>query len=627
MTQKPPTDVIERAHKEHLGSLPLGDTTDFADADRGLIASLQPCVIKAADGRVVWDNDAYSFLTGDAPTSVHPSLWRQSMLAAKQGLYEVVEGIYQVRGFDLSNISFIETDTGVIVIDPLISTEVAAAALKLYREHRGGDRPVVAVIYTHSHVDHFGGVLGVTNQDDVDAGRVSVLAPEGFIEHAVQENVYAGTAMTRRATYMYGTFVACSPQGQVGCGLGQRTSTGQVAVITPTVIITTTGEKHTIDGLRDRIPDGAGHRGARRDALLLPALPRTVHGGERNSQPAQPVDAARRARPRPPRLVRLPHRSDREASPPRVDVAFASHHWPTWGRDRIIEFLSTQRDLYAYLHDQTLRLLNQGYTGAEIAEQFRMPPALEKAWHTHGYYGSVSHNVKAVYQRYMGWFDGNPGRLWAHPPEALAKRYVDALGGIDRVVELAGTAFNEGDFRWAATLLDHATFADPENPQVRGLYADTLEQLAYGAENATWRNFFLSGATELRDGNFGTATSAASPSLLAQLTPEQMFDMLAISINGPRAWDVNLAIDVTFADTGANYRLTLRNGVLVYRKRPADESTANATVRLDNKVRLLMFAAGDRTSEGISITGDADALTTLLGVLDAPDPNFNIITP
>ena len=626
MTPKPPTDVIERAHKEHLGSLPLDDTTDFADADRGLIASLQPCVVKAADGRVVWDNDAYSFLTGDAPTSVHPSLWRQSTLAAKQGLYEVVEGIYQVRGLDLSNISFIETDSGIIVIDPLISTEVAAAALQLYREHRGGDRPVVAVIYTHSHVDHFGGVLGVTNQQDVDTGKVSVLAPEGFIEHAVQENVYAGTAMARRATYMYGTSVARGPQGQVGCGLGQRTSTGEVAVITPTVTVTTTGEKHTIDGLEIEFQMAPGTEAPAEMHFYFPRY-RALCMAENATHNLHNLLTLRGA------LVRDPHvwsgylTEAIENFTDSVDVAFASHHWPTWGRERVIEFLSTQRDLYAYLHDQTLRLLNQGYTGAEIAEQFRMPPALEKAWHTHGYYGSVSHNVKAVYQRYMGWFDGNPARLWPHPPEALAKRYVEALGGIDRVAELAEKAFGEGDFRWAATLLDHATFTDAKDPKVRGLYADTLEQLAYGAENATWRNFFLSGATELREGNFGTATSAASPSLLAQLTPEQMFDTLAISVNGPRAWDVNLAIDITFADIDTNYRLTLRNGVLVYRKRPADESTANAAVRLDSKLRLLMFAAGDRTSPGISITGDADALPALLGVLDAPDPKFNIVTP
>jgi alkyl sulfatase BDS1-like metallo-beta-lactamase superfamily hydrolase len=626
MTQKPPTEAIERSHKEYLGNLPLDDTRDFADAERGLIASLQPCVITSADGRVVWDNDAYSFLTGEAPVSVHPSLWRQSMLAAKQGLYEVVEGIYQVRGFDISNISFVETDNGIIVIDPLISTEVAAAALQLYREHRGGHRPVVAVIYTHSHVDHFGGVLGVTSQAEVDAGKVSVLAPEGFIEHAVQENVYAGTAMTRRATYMYGTLLSRGPRGQVGCGLGQNTSTGQVGVINPTVIITTTGEKHTIDGVEIEFQMAPGTEAPAEMHFYFPRY-RALCMAENATHNLHNLLTLRGA------LVRDPHvwsgylTEAIDHFTDDVEVAFASHHWPTWGRERVIEFLSTQRDLYGYLHDQTLRLLNQGYTGAEIAEQFQLPPALEKAWHTHGYYGSVSHNVKAIYQRYMGWFDGNPARLWPHPPEALAKRYVAALGGIERVVEHAQQAFDEGDFRWAATLLDHATFTDSEHPKVRDLYADTLEQLAYGAENATWRNFFLSGATELRDGNFGTATTAASPSLLSQLTPEQMFDTLAISINGPAAWDLNLAIDITFSDVDTNYRLTLRNGVLVYRKRAADEATASATVRLDSKLRLLMFAAGDRTSPGISISGDADALPALLGVLDTPDPKFNIITP
>jgi alkyl sulfatase BDS1-like metallo-beta-lactamase superfamily hydrolase len=626
MTSKPPTPAIERAHKEHLATLPFDDTQDFADADRGLIASLSPCVIKAADGHVVWDNDMYSFLAGDAPASVHPSLWRQSQLAAKQGLYEVVGGIYQVRGLDLSNISFIETDSGVIVIDPLISTEVAAAALAFYREHRGADRPVVAVIYTHSHVDHFGGVLGVTSQQEVDAGKVSVIAPEGFIEHAVQENVYAGTAMARRATYMYGTLVGCGPQGQVGCGLGQRTSTGEVAVIAPTVVVRETGEKHTIDGLEIEFQMAPGTEAPAEMHFYFPRY-RALCMAENATHNLHNLLTLRGA------LVRDPHvwsgylteAIDRFTD--NVDVAFASHHWPTWGRERIIEFLATQRDLYAYLHDQTLRLLNKGYTGVEIAEQFQMPPALEKAWHTHGYYGSVSHNVKAVYQRYMGWFDGNPGRLWAHPPEALSPRYVEAIGGLARVVELAQRAFDDGDFRWAATLLDHAVFTDADHPGLRELYADTLEQLGYGAENATWRNFFLSGATELRGGNFGTATTPASPSMLSQLTPEQMFDTLAISIDGPRAWDLDLALDVSFADTATNYRLTVHNGVLVYRKRPAEAASATATIRLDNKLRLLMLATGDFTSPGFAVTGDANALPALIGVLDTPDPKFNIVTP
>jgi alkyl sulfatase BDS1-like metallo-beta-lactamase superfamily hydrolase len=625
MDQQPPTATIESAHRESLQNLPFDDTADFDDADRGFIAAQQPCVIKAADGRVVWDNDVYAFLTGDAPATVHPSLWRQSALASKQGLYEVVEGVYQVRGFDLSNISFIEGDTGVIVIDPLICTETAAAALALYRAHRG-DRPVVAVIYTHSHVDHFGGVLGVTSQADVDAGKVAVLAPEGFVAHAVQENVYAGTAMTRRATYMYGTLLDIGPAGQVGCGLGQRTSTGEVAMIVPTIDVRQTGEQHTIDGVDIEFQMAPGTEAPAEMHFYFPRY-RALCMAENATHNLHNLLTLRGA------LVRDPHvwagylTEAIDTFADRADVVFASHHWPTWSRDRIVEFLSLQRDLYAYLHDQTLRLLNQGFNGAEIAEHFQLPPALEKAWHTHGYYGSVSHNVKAVYQRYMGWFDGNPARLWAHPPEALASRYVDALGGVDRVVELARKAFDEGDFRWAATLLDHAVFADADHAGARALYADTLEQLAYGAENAVWRNFFLSGATELRTGNFGTATQATSPTLLSQLSVEQMFDSFAININGPRAWDLDVAVDVTFLDMGTNYRLTLRNGVLVYRKAPADQATAAATIKLANKLRLLTFAAGDTDSPGLQVTGDAGALPSIIAVLDRPNPSFNIVTP
>ncbi|BBX75469.1 MBL fold metallo-hydrolase [Mycobacterium shinjukuense] len=621
---KPPTAVIASAHGKH--SLPWDDTTDFDDADRGFIAALSPCVIKAADGRVVWDNDAYAFLGGPPPTSVHPSLWRQSTLAAKQGLYEVVPGIYQVRGFDISNISFVEGDTGLIVIDPLISTEVAAAALELYRAHRGGDRPVVAVIYTHSHVDHFGGVLGVTTQADVDAGKVAVLAPEGFSAHAVQENVYAGPAMTRRATYMYGTMLDRGPQGQVGCGLGQAPSTGEVGVINPTVNIRTTGQTHRIDGVEIEFQMAPGTEAPAEMHFYFPKY-RALCMAENATHNLHNLLTLRGA------LVRDPHAWSGylteaiDTFADRTDVVFASHHWPTWGHQRIVEFLSLQRDLYAYLHDQTLRLLNQGYTGVEIAEIFQLPPALERAWHTHGYYGSVSHNVKAIYQRYMGWFDGNPARLWPHPPEALGPRYVDAIGGIDRVVQLAQQAFDSGDFRWAATLLDHAVFTDSDHGGARALYADTLEQLGYGAENATWRNFFMSGAAELRVGNVGTATQTTSLTLLSQLTPEQIFDGLAIRVNGPRSWELDIAIDVTFRDVDANYRLTLRNGVLVHRERPADPATATVTVRLDTKSRLLGVAAGDFSSAGLEVSGDQTALRSLLGVLEEPDPGFNIVTP
>ena len=635
MQQKPPTATIAAANHAHREDLPFTDTRDFEDADRGFLGALQPGVVTAADGRVVWDNDSYGFLDGEAPDSVHPSLWRQSQLCAKQGLYEVVRasgatgddapGIYQVRGLDLSNISFIEGDTGIIVIDPLVSTETAAAALALYRTHRG-DRPVVAVIYTHSHVDHFGGVLGVTSQAEVDAGKVAIIAPEGFTEHAVQENVYAGTAMARRASYMYGAVLARGAQGQVGCGLGQYPSLGEVALIVPTVDIKRTGETHVVDGVDIEFQMAPGTEAPAEMHFYFPKF-RALCMAENATHNLHNLLTLRGA------LVPDPHgwagylTEAIDTFTDRTDVVFASHHWPTWGRDNIVEYLSLQRDLYAYLHDQTLRQLNQGFTGIEIAENFQMPPALEKAWHTHGYYGSVSHNVKAVYQRYMGWFDGNPGRLWQHPPQALGPRYVAAIGGIDRVVELAKDAFDDGDYRWAATLLDHAIFTDENHQGARELYGDTLEQLAYGAENAVWRNFFLSGATELRDGSFGTPTQTTSPSLMSQLTPEQIFDTLAININGPRAWDLDLTIDVRFVDTATDYRLTLRNGVLVHRKIANPASEATATVTFASKLRLLAFAAGDRDSPGVQFTGDAAALPTLLGVVDRPDPGFAIITP
>ncbi len=625
MNSKPPSDLIAAANRAHRDTLPFEDNRDFADADRGFIGALEPGVVTGAGGKVVWDNDSYGFLAADAPDSVHPSLWRQSQLCIKQGLYEVVEGIYQVRGLDLSNISFIEGDTGVIVIDPLVSTETAAAALALYRAHRG-ERVVTAVIYTHSHVDHFGGVLGVTSQADVDAGRVQVLAPEGFVEHAVQENVYAGTAMTRRAAYMYGAVLARGPQGQVGCGLGQAPSLGEVALIVPTIDVRSTGETHTVDGVQIEFQMAPGTEAPAEMHFYFPQF-RALCMAENATHNLHNLLTLRGA------LVRDPHgwagylTEAIDSFGDRTDVVFASHHWPTWGRENIVECLSLQRDLYSYLHDQTLRQLNKGFTGIEIAETFQLPPALEKAWHTHGYYGSVSHNVKAVYQRYMGWFDGNPARLWQHPPEAAAPRYVEAMGGLDRVVDIARTAFESGDYRWAATLLDHAIFADEHHAAARELYADTLEQLAYGAENAVWRNFFLSGATELREGNFGTPTTTTAPTMLAQLTPEQIFDTLAINIDGPRAWDLDLTLDVTFVDLGADYRLTLRNGVLVYRRVAADPATATATVTFATKARLLAFAAGDRDSQGVEFTGDAGALGTLLGVLDRPDPNFDIITP
>jgi alkyl sulfatase BDS1-like metallo-beta-lactamase superfamily hydrolase len=623
MEQNDPTASVADANAALLGALPFDDTADFDDADRGFLGTLADPVIRDADGNAVWDADAYSFVDGDAPASVNPSLWRQSKLVAKHGLFEVVEGIYQARGFDLSVMSFIETDSGVIVVDPLISRETGAAALALYREHRG-DRPVVAVIFSHSHVDHFGGVLGVVESADLEARRVQIVAPRGFLEHSIAENVYAGTAMARRAGYMYGAALERGPRGQVGAGLGQTTSTGEAGILVPTIDVKETGERHTFDGVEIEFQLAPGTEAPSEMHFHIPRY-RALCMAENATHNLHNLLTLRGA------LVRDPHVWSKylteaiERYGDASDVLFASHHWPTWGAERIRHFLEVQRDLYGYLHDQTLRYINKGYTGAEIAEIFELPPALVAEWSTHGYYGSVSHNVKAIYQRYMGWFDGNPARLWPHPPKQQAERYVAAIGGVERVVELAQQAYDDGDLRWAATLLDHAVFADPENAAAKTLYADTLEQLAYGAENGTWRNFFLSGATELREGSFGTPTTANAPAILIQLSPEQLFDAVAIRVNGPKAWNLDLAFDLTLTDLGRSFHLTLRNGVFVSVERePSGDAPLHLTL---SKPRLLTLVGGDTTSDGLTVEGDLGVLTALVGVLDEGDPDFAIVTP
>ena len=623
MQNQQPTAAIIAAQAEISARLPFADDGDFAAAERGFIATLEDPKILDATGEVVWDASTYDFIRGEAPDSVNPSLWRQSKLVAKHGLFEVVPGLYQVRGLDLSVMSIIEGDSGIIVVDPLISKETAAAAAALYRKHRG-DRPVVAVIYTHSHIDHFGGVQGIVTQEQVDAGEVAIIAPEGLVEHAVAENVYAGTAMSRRAGYMYGAALPRGIRGAVGAGLGQTTSTGQPTLLAPTLEITTTGETHTVDGVEIEFQMAPGTEAPTEMHFYLPRF-KALCMAENSTHTLHNLLTLRGA------VVRDPHVWSQylteaiERYGDRAQVVFTSHHWPTWGHDEITEFLRLQRDLYAYLHDQTLRMLNQGLTGTEIAEVIQLPPALEGAWHARGYYGSVSHNVKAIYQRYMGWFDGNPARLWPHPPAAMAERYVDAIGGVDRVLELARVAFDSGDFRWAATLLDHAVFVDTSNEAVKALYADTLEQLGYGSENGTWRNFFLSGATELRSGSFGTPTVTNAPAILAQLSPEQVFDAIAITVDGPRAWDLDLAFDVTVADLGRSFHVTLRNGVLVYVER---EPEVDAALHLTlEKARLIRLAGGDLQSDGLGATGDLGVLDQLFGVLSPGDPAFEIVLP
>lgn len=596
---------------------------DFADADRGFLGTIDPCVIRDAAGEVVWDGDSFAFLAGDAPPTVHPSLWRQSSLVAKHGLFEVVAGIYQVRGFDLSNITFVESETGVIVIDPLISTETAAAALALYRQHRG-PRQVRAVIYTHCHVDHFGGVLGVTSLEAVERGEVAVIAPAGFLEHAVSENLYVGVAMGRRAGYMYGAALPRGPRGSVGAGLGHTTSTGEVGIIPPTIEITATGETLTVDGVVLEFQMAPDSEAPAEFHFYLPQF-RALCIAENATHTLHNILTLRGAVVRDARSWAgyLTEAIDRYGA--RSDVVFASHHWPTWESARVQEFLGRQRDIYAYLHDETLRYINLGYQGAEIAEIIQLPPALDAEWSTRGYYGSISHNVKAIYQRYMGWFDGNPVNLWPHPPQALASRYVDAIGGADRVREIAAAAADAGDLRWAATLLGHAVFADDTDDQAKTQLAGVLERLGFGSENATWRNFLLAGALELREGAFGTPTRAGE-SLAQFIHVGQILDALAIAIEAPKAWDLDLELDLTIEDLGERHRLTLRNGVLIHRAIDDSIPAASTVVRLA-KPRLLRLLAGDATAPGVVVDGDAQVLQALLHVASTGNPGFAIVTP
>ncbi|WP_459802417.1 alkyl/aryl-sulfatase [Herbidospora sp. RD11066] len=599
-----------------MADLPFHDRIDFDNADRGFVARLDPGVIRAADGRIVWNADAYRFLDAEAPATANPSLWRQGQLCARQGLYEVTGGVYQVRGLDLSNMTLVEGERGVIVVDPLISAECAEAALNLYREHRG-DRPVTGVIYTHSHVDHYGGVRGVTDGRDVP-----IIAPAGFMEHAVAENVYAGTAMTRRGAYMYGAALPVSPEGQIGCGLGLATSMGTIGLLPPTIDVTTTGQLETVDGVRIVFQLTPGTEAPAEMNFLFPEK-KALCLAENATHNQHNILTLRGAVVRDARVWSRYLAQAIDLFGDHADVAFASHHWPTWGREAITHFLRDQRDLYAYLHDQTLRLMNQGLTGSEIAEKMELPPGLETTWSTRGYYGSVSHNVKAIYQRYLGWFDGNPAHLWEHPPVEQARRYVECLGGPDATVAIATRYIQDGDLRFAATLLNHAVFAAPGHNEARRRLTEVYTRLGQGAENGTWRNFYLTGALELTARRaLASGPETASPDVLTALSLDQLLDAVAIRVNGPKSWNESLSIDWNLTDTGEHRRTVLSNGALIVGP-AAPGAQADLRLRL-SKPEFLSVLRGQTPGDH---EGDLEVLTRLLRLLDDPKPDFAIVTP
>jgi alkyl sulfatase BDS1-like metallo-beta-lactamase superfamily hydrolase len=595
--------------------------------------------------------DSFAFVDPEdpSPETVHPSLWRLAQLNNMHGLYEVVTGVYQVRGYDLSNVTLIEGERGVIVVDPLISTECAAAALALYRRHRG-ERPVTAVLYTHSHVDHFGGVKGVVSAEQVARGEVPVWAPAGFLENAVSENVLAGTAMARRASYMFAPGLERSPHGLIDAGIGKTTSTGSVTLIPPTHEVSRTGQVEELDGVPfvfQLVPDSEAPAELN---FQLPAA-RVLCVAENAVHCLHNVLTPRGA------LVRdalawskyLGEAIDLFGD--RSDAMFAQHHWPRWGKERLLAYLAQHRDMYRYLHDQTLRLANRGYTPTEIAAEVQLPPSLARSWWCRGYYGTLSHNVRAVYQRYLGFFDGNPSHLDPHPTVELARRYVQLAGGIEATLSRVREALDAGDYRWAVELSAHAVFAgsgtaeegsaeapgfDAHAPdvdaQARELNAQALEQLGYQSESAVWRNLYLTGAHELRHGPppAPRGRRVASADVARALSIEQLWDAMATRLDGPRAWDAQIAVGWVFADVGERWTVRVQNGAMSALPRLADDAQATVTltraafdaILLGEGDGAALFASGE-----IAIEGDGAKLGELLGLLDEGDPSFAIVTP
>jgi alkyl sulfatase BDS1-like metallo-beta-lactamase superfamily hydrolase len=623
---KDATEATRRALEALVRTLPEDTGEDFELARKGFIATIPDAKILNAAGHAVWDMGTFAF-EGEGcgcPETVNPSLWRQAKLNAVHGLFEVTKGIYQVRNFDLSNITFIEGDTGYIVVDPLISAEPAAAALALMREHRG-DKPVTAVIYTHSHVDHYGGIKGVLSDADI-ANGLQIIAPEGFLEEAVSENVLAGNAMGRRATYMYGALLPRNAKGHVDAGLGKTVSMGQVSLVPPTVSISETGTAMTVDGVEIVFQVTPGTEAPAEMNFYFPQF-KALCMAENCSCQLHNLYTPRGAQVRDAKAWSWYIDEAIDLFATKTDVLFASHHWPRWGAEAAVSFLKKQRDLYKYVHDQTLRMANHGDTPLEIAEKLALPPTLAAEWYTRGYYGTLNHNAKAVYQRYLGWFDGNPANLHKHPPEEVGRRYVELAGGPDALLEKARAAFAKGDYRWVAELVNHLVFADPANADARNLQADALEQLGYQAESGPWRAFYLTAAMELRNPRPPSDTPRqGAAGQIRSLPAEQLLDSLSVRLNGEKAGASEIALNLRFTDTGERFLVTVENAV--FHHYPDREAASAPTVSLTRAV-LADLVIGERTlpDEAVAIDGDGEPFATFLSLLDRFDFWFEIVMP
>lgn len=632
MCQHDASEFTKAVNQALLGELPFDYTRDFEDAARGFVAPLlDGGVARAANGRVVYDAGALDFVAAGspAPDTVNPSLWRNAQLVKQGGLFQVTERLWQVRGQDLSNLTIVEGDTGLIVMDPLVSPETARLALDLYFEHRPR-RAIVAMLHSHSHVDHYGGVKGVIDEADVRAGKVRVIAPVGFLEAAVSENVMAGTAMSRRAMYHTGVLLRPGPKGHVGVGLGISASMGAATLIPPTEEVTETGQKLVIDGLTFEFLLAPDTEAPAEMHWFIEEL-NALTAAENCCHTLHNTYTLRGAPTRDPQAWSqyLNETIDRWGD--RAEVMYGMHHWPVWGEE-VLRTLRNGRDAYRFINDQTLRLANHGFTPVEIAEQIELPPRLAKEWSLRGYYGTVSHNVKGTYTKYLGWFDGNPANLHKLPPEEAGRHYVELAGGADALLSQARAAFDRGEYRWVAEVVNHLVFADPSNRAARELQADTLEQMGYQAESGSWRGHYLTGAQELR---FGTPDApfpgTATADTVRAMSLVLLLNYLAMRLDGRRAAATDLTLDLVFTDSGEQAVLELRNGALNHSidRRSGD---ADATVTLTREA-LNAVVTGEtdllrEVADGtISVTPDSGPLETLVGLLDRFDIWFNVIEP
>lgn len=624
---KPATAATLAAQRAAAASLPQDDGRDATFAKQGFLGTRADPLIKAADGRPVWNLAAYDWVAGAAPDTVNPSLWRHIGILRQHGLFQVADGVWQVRGFDISNMTVVRGNSGWILIDPLTGRETARAALDLVNE-KLGKRPVTAVIYSHSHGDHFGGVRGVVDEADVKAGKVAIIAPAHFMAETVSENIMAGAAMGRRVNYQFGTGLQPGPQGQISSGIGSAVSGSEITLISPTDTINRTGESRVIDGVALEFQIVSGSE-APSELNVYIAPSRTFLSAEMTTCSLHNILTPRGAKVRDARIWANYIDEALQTWGSRSDNLISSHCWPRFGTGEVTAALASNRDNYRYLHDQTVRLMNQGETMHEIAEALKQPPQIAKDWFNHGYYGTYNHNSKAVYQFYLGWYDGNPANLNAYPPVERAKRLIDAIGGAKKALAAARKAFAAGDYRWSSDLLSQIVFADPANKPARLLLADSLEQQGYQAESAIWRNQFLTGAKELRQGVQSRPSSAQSADMIAAVPTQELLDSVSTRFDPVKLGGRTMGINLVMPERQEAAGIEITQTTMIGRMKPVAQPTVTITGPRRALLGLLFMKMPLTQLEmmGVKVEGDRAAAEAWLNAIDPIPGGFKIVEP